>query len=164
MVVGQHELLDHDPVVRADQVVVQRRPGAYLDGGRQRPPLEPVQPPRYGSGNCRRQNRPARRTRRFPIPPERGPGAPNQPTTASFTVVNDGGSVVTVPYFLAGNRNAVNANVDFPAGPQVTLAPGQSYTYQQSRTLAAGNYTAWPAYFDGSTWIQLADPSGYTVP
>lgn len=88
----------------------------------------------------------------------------SQPVTASFTVVNDGRSPVTVPYFLAGNRNAANANVDFPASAQVTLAPGQSYTYRQSQTLTAGNYTAWPAYFDGSTWIQLANPSGYTVP
>jgi hypothetical protein len=89
---------------------------------------------------------------------------PGQPTTASFTVVNDGGSTLTVPYVLAGNRDAKSTNLDFPASGQLTLAPGQSYQYRQSRALGAGTYTAWPAYFDGTTWIQLAPPAPYTVP
>jgi hypothetical protein len=86
-----------------------------------------------------------------------------QPTTASFVVTNDGGSPVSVPYFLAGARDQANANRDFPASPAVTLQPGQSYTYQQSRTLAAGTYTAWPAYYDGTTWRELGNHTSFAV-
>ena len=87
----------------------------------------------------------------------------DQPTTISFAVTNDGGASISVPLFLAGVRDAANANRDFPASPAVTLQPGQSYGYQQSRTLVAGPYTAWPAYYDGTNWIELGAHTSFTV-
>jgi hypothetical protein len=83
------------------------------------------------------------------------PGPAGSPTTARFTVTNGGGAPVTIPYLLVGSRSAGGANVDFPASAPVTLASGQSHTYQASRSLPAGSYTAWPAYYDGSTWREL---------
>ncbi|HEX3154020.1 MAG TPA: alkaline phosphatase family protein [Candidatus Angelobacter sp.] len=81
----------------------------------------------------------------------------NQSTTATFTVQNTGTGPFSVQYFLAGARDPSNGNVDFPASAAVTLQPGQSYTYSASRTFAtSGTYTAWPAYFDGTNWIELA--------
>ena len=88
----------------------------------------------------------------------------NQSTTATFMVQNTGGSAISVPYFLVGARDPANGNVDFPASASVTLQPGQQYTYSGSRSFATtGTYTAWPAYFDGTNWIQLATPSSFTV-
>jgi len=90
--------------------------------------------------------------------------AVNQSTTATFTVKNTGTGPFSVQYFLVGARNPSNANVDFPASAAVTLQPGQSYTYSASRTFAtSGTYSAWPAYYDGTNWIQLATPSNFTV-
>src|SRR5205823_14963295 len=70
---------------------------------------------------------------------------------------NTGGQPVSVRYFLVGARDSSGGHVDFPVSAPVTLQPGQSYTYQGSRSFAtAGTYTAWPACFDGSTWLELA--------
>jgi hypothetical protein len=91
------------------------------------------------------------------------PGTAGQPTTAKFSVVNDGGSPVTVPYFLVGARSSSWANVDFPPSNQVTLQPDETYTYQASHSLNAGNYTVWPAYYDGTSWIELGEHFGITV-
>ena len=88
----------------------------------------------------------------------------NQSTTATFTVKNNGTTAFTAQNFLAGARDPSNANVDFPASAAVTLQPGQSYTYSASRTFAtSGTYSAWPAYFDGTNWIQIAASSNFTV-
>jgi hypothetical protein len=88
----------------------------------------------------------------------------NQSTTATFTVKNTGTGPFSVQYFLIGARDPSNANVDFPASAAVTLQAGQSYTYSASRTFAtSGTYSAWPAYYDGTNWIQLAAPSNFTV-
>jgi hypothetical protein len=88
----------------------------------------------------------------------------NQSTTATFTVQNTGGSPFSVQYFLVGARDPSNGNVDFPASAAVTLQPGQSYSYSGSRTFAtSGTFTAWPSYYDGTNWIQLANPSNFTV-
>ena len=60
-------------------------------------------------------------------------------------------------YFLTGARDPSNNNVDFPASTAVTLQPGQQYSYSGSRSFGtSGTYTAWPAYFDGQNWIELA--------
>jgi hypothetical protein len=81
----------------------------------------------------------------------------NQTTTATFAVRNSGGQPISVGYFLAGGRDQSDGHVDFPVSPAVTLQPGQQYTYSASQSIAtAGKYTAWPAYFDGSNWIELA--------
>src|SRR5438874_1998128 len=90
--------------------------------------------------------------------------AVNQTTTAAFTVQNTGTGPFSVQYFLVGARDPANANVDFPASAPVTLQPGQSYSYSASRSFAtAGSYSAWPAYYDGTNWIQLATPVNFTV-
>ena len=90
--------------------------------------------------------------------------AVNQVTKATFTVQNTGGQPVSVPYFLVGARNPFNSNVDFPTSSAVTLQPGQTYTYQASRSFATvGTYSAWPAFFDGSNWIELAAHTSFTV-
>ena len=83
--------------------------------------------------------------------------AVNQSTTATFTVQNTGSQAVSVQYFLTGARDPNNNNVDFPASTPVTLQPGQQYSYSAARSFAtSGTYTAWPAYFDGQNWIELA--------
>jgi Bacterial Ig domain len=90
--------------------------------------------------------------------------AVNQSDTATFTVTNTGGSAITAQYFLVGARDPSNANVDFPTSATVTLQPGQSYTYTASRTFTtAGTYSAWPSWFDGTNWYQLATPVNFTV-
>jgi hypothetical protein len=87
-----------------------------------------------------------------------------QTTTAAFTVANMGGTAISVPNFLVGARTSGNANVDFPESASVTLQPGQSYTYSGSRSFTgAGTYTAWPVYFDGAHWIELASHSSFSV-
>jgi hypothetical protein len=80
-----------------------------------------------------------------------------QAMQATYTVTNTGGQPLTVPWLLVGARDPANANVDFPGVSNVTLQPGQQYTYRQSRAFAvAGGYTAWPAaYLDGD-WRELA--------
>ena len=84
--------------------------------------------------------------------------------TAAFTVRNTGSQAVDVMYFLAGARNAANANVDFPASPAMTLQPGQQYTYQASRTFAAsGSHSAWPAWYDGTSWHELGPHESFAV-
>lgn len=92
------------------------------------------------------------------------PGAAGAATQATFTVTNNGGTASTVPYFLVGARTASGGNVDFPAGSAVTLQPGQSHTYRASRVLPAGSYTAWPSYFDGRNWRELAPRTTFTDP
>jgi hypothetical protein len=88
----------------------------------------------------------------------------NQAATGTFTVKNTGSTSVSVQSFLIGARNPANGNVDFPESVPVTLAPGQSYTYNQSRSFSTvGSYVAWPAYFDGTNWFELAANSSFTV-
>lgn len=92
-------------------------------------------------------------------------GSTAPPTeTASFTVTNTGGAPVSVTCLLAGARTASGANVDFPTTSPMTLQPGQSYPYRAHRTLNAGTYTAWPAYNNGTTWIELDRHLTFTAP
>jgi len=87
------------------------------------------------------------------------PGSPEtgQLVTSSFTVKNVGPTAVSVEYFLSGARDAAGANVDFAVSAPVTLQPGDQYTYQASRSFSTtGTYHAWPAYYDGTTWTELA--------
>jgi hypothetical protein len=91
------------------------------------------------------------------------PGKPGQPTTATFTVINDGGSPATVPTFVAGARTNTGTNVDFPASSPVTLWPNETYTYRASRSFNAGDFIVWPAYNDGANWIEIGERFGFTV-
>jgi len=91
--------------------------------------------------------------------------ASNPPAeVASFAVTNTSGSPLSIRRLLAGTRAAGGANVDFPAPPAMTLQPGQSYQYTAHRTLTPGTYTAWPAYHDGHTWIELDRHLTFTTP
>jgi len=90
------------------------------------------------------------------------PATAGRVTQAKFTVINNGATVTTVPYFLVGARTTSGGNVDFPAGSAVTLQPGQSHTYRASQVLPAGSYTAWPAYYDDTTWHELAPRTTFT--
>src|SRR5262249_49359060 len=81
----------------------------------------------------------------------------NQPVTATFTVQNTGTASGTVPYFITKALDPSNANVDFAQSASQTLAPGATFTYTATRSFSvAGSYTAWPAYFDGTSLIELA--------
>jgi hypothetical protein len=91
------------------------------------------------------------------------PGRAGAASKVTFTVTNTGSTAVTVPYFLAGARTAAGAHVDFPASAPVTLDPGATYTYRASRRLAAGRYTIWPAYYDGTAWHELGAHRTFTV-
>lgn len=95
------------------------------------------------------------------------PGSPgtNQPVTATFTVQNTGTGSGTVPYFVVPARDPSNASVDFPNSGQQTIAPGATFTYTATRSFTtAGSYSAWPAYFDGTTLQELAPAhSSFTV-
>ncbi|MDQ3703543.1 MAG: hypothetical protein M3442_21880 [Chloroflexota bacterium] len=56
---------------------------------------------------------------------------------------------------MAGARTPAGGHADFPAAPSTTLQPGQQHTYRQARTFAVAG-TAWPAFFDGAAWRELA--------
>jgi hypothetical protein len=76
----------------------------------------------------------------------------NELTTAKFSIRNDGGQIVTVRRLRAGARGPAailkgwNApNVDFPVVQGITLKPGESYVYEQSRSFRdTGDYFAEP--------------------
>lgn len=88
----------------------------------------------------------------------------NEATVARFAATNDGGQPITVQYFLAGARDANGANVDFPTTGPMTIQPGEVFSYQGSRSFAvSGSSQVWPAYFDGTNWIELAAHTPFTV-
>src|SRR5437763_1827626 len=92
------------------------------------------------------------------------PAAPSTRTpTTSISIVP---IIVTSPYTIESSlptrRSSDLGHVDFPPSDPVTLQPGAQYTYNASRTLSAGNYTAWPAYYDGTRWIELGPHTSFT--
>jgi hypothetical protein len=79
----------------------------------------------------------------------------NEYITASFTIRNDGGQTIFITQLTAGARGpgATNAKyggwgapvVDFPTIKSITLQPGQTYYYSQSRPFTkGGDYFAEP--------------------
>ncbi|MBI5877330.1 MAG: FHA domain-containing protein [Chloroflexi bacterium] len=82
----------------------------------------------------------------------------NQTVTARFRVRNTGGQPVTMQRLNASARGPdarsqewVAREVDFPSVQNITLQPGQTYTFQQSRSFdQAGDYFAEPTWQDGS--------------
>jgi hypothetical protein len=75
--------------------------------------------------------------------------------TAQFTVTNYASSPVGIGYLFPAVRDSKGAQYDFPANAyNTTLQPGQTYTYNQSRTLpTASTYHIWIANKrDGIAW------------
>src|SRR5205807_2593882 len=65
---------------------------------------------------------------------------------------------------FVGCRDSAGKNCDLPAGPAVTLQPGQRYDYRQSSAaLVAGNVTVWPAIFVSGFWIELGPRRTFEV-
>lgn len=76
----------------------------------------------------------------------------NESITASFTIRNDGGQTIYIAQLTAGARGPGAKSkgwsapvVDFPVVKNITLQPGQTYTYSQSRSFSKpGDYFAEP--------------------
>ena len=91
------------------------------------------------------------------------PGA-GKTVEARFAARNVSQGPVTIPYFLVAARDPSGANVDFPRDGPVTLGPGETYVYDQSRALSVpGSYSLWAAFFDGSTWVELGPQAAVDV-
>jgi hypothetical protein len=89
--------------------------------------------------------------------------SPARRTRAKFTVINDGGKTIKVPYLVAAARNARNKNRDFPVKRGLRLRPGRTFTYRARRVLRRGTYKAWPAYYDGNNWRELGRHINFKV-
>jgi hypothetical protein len=89
--------------------------------------------------------------------------SPGKTTTATFAVKNEANTTISIPLFLVGARSAQNANRDFPSSKAVTLKAGETYEYRASQSLSPGKYTAWPGYYDGSKWHELAPHTSFTA-
>jgi DNA-binding SARP family transcriptional activator len=85
-------------------------------------------------------------------------------TTATFAVTNNIDTTISIPDLVVAARDTQNDNRDFPSSNEVYLQPGQTYRYRASQALAAGRYTTWPAYYDGSDWHELVSHRSFTVP
>ena len=102
---------------------------------------------------------------------------------ASFTVRNVGGQPFVIRRMVAGARGPdahslewSAPNVDFPAVTDITLDPGQEYTYRQSRSFdQAGDYFAEPVVMDESghwggippfsrVWFDVREPPPTLTP
>ena len=87
----------------------------------------------------------------------------NQSVTASFKVKNVGGSPMTLQSLSAGARQGTDwngVNVDFPAVANITLQPGQEYSYQQSRSFGVGAYFAEPVVLVAGKWSGIPLSNG----
>lgn len=84
----------------------------------------------------------------------------NTPYSTSFTIKNTGG-------LTAYLTNLMQANMDgtVPRGYKavtISITPGQSYTYSDTRTLTNTNQqTAWVAYQLGNGWYRIGDNKQY---
>lgn len=74
-------------------------------------------------------------------------------TTATMFCRAASGSVLCTDLTVAV-RDYSGGTHDFPSDTNVTLTTAE-YTYQQSQTLAAGNYYMWGSYLNGGTWYNL---------
>ncbi len=75
-------------------------------------------------------------------------------TTVSFTITNNTKKTVSLPSIGVAVRDPNNMNLDFPRANNISLTPGQSYTYRKSRILngAEGTYNFFIARYDGTSW------------
>jgi hypothetical protein len=98
-----------------------------------------------------------------------GPYYVGQTLYAYFTITNRGSQAITFSRLLVGGRlngdqSCSGGCPDFSAVYNITLAPGQSYSYSGSRYLdRAGTYSFFVAYqkTDGS-WVTNVDTEGGT--
>jgi hypothetical protein len=82
----------------------------------------------------------------------------------TFTVKNFGTKPVEIGYIKPAVRNTKKENYDLPYSPYITLAAGQSYTYDNSRELPSGQYSLWIANkrntYDWSDAFPSSETSG----
>jgi hypothetical protein len=73
---------------------------------------------------------------------------------ASFIIRNDEIFPVTIRSMTVAVRDPSNNNLDFPSRKNITLQPGQKYTYYENRTLPnTGEYRAWVAFLtESGSW------------
>lgn len=69
----------------------------------------------------------------------------NSSITGNFTIRNNSAVYpMNIGRMKVAVRDSKKAGYDFPSSPELTLAPGQEYVYNLSRTLPnAGTYTLW---------------------
>lgn len=77
-----------------------------------------------------------------------------QLTSASFKIRNNESSSVTIPSLVVAARNKNGTNVNFPAVYNLTLNPGEIYTYYERRTFGSiGEHNIWiAAKFPSGRW------------
>lgn len=81
--------------------------------------------------------------------------------TARFKLRNTSGEIITIPTLQVRMRGPSGASYDFPAVNGLALAPGEEYTYSQSRSLPEGGFYFGQAQFnDGTNWYRIAIPAG----
>lgn len=87
----------------------------------------------------------------------------NQSVNARFRVRNDGGQPITARYLGVKGRHSSGAPYDFHWIENLTLQPGQEYTYDVNRSFdRTGSYSLTPNWFDGANWRDLTFANGST--
>jgi hypothetical protein len=87
----------------------------------------------------------------------------NQSVNARFRVRNDGGQPITARYLGVKGRYSSGATYDFHWIENLTLQPGQEYTYDVNRSFdRTGSYSLTPNWFDGTNWRDLTFANGST--
>lgn len=78
----------------------------------------------------------------------------DSPNTVEFTIKNSTNKTISFQKLIVASRDPNNLNLDYPAADNVSLSPGQSYTYRKTRTLSGGegNYKFFIAYYNGKSW------------
>ncbi len=73
----------------------------------------------------------------------------NETMGASFVIRNTESRPVTINEMVVAARDSNNNNVNFPSITDVTIQPGESYTYYEYRAFqSAGEYRLWVAVYD----------------
>ncbi len=86
----------------------------------------------------------------------------NQDVNARYRVRNDGGSPITARYLgVKGRHASTNSTYDFFWLENLTLQPGQEYTYDANRGFdRIGSYSLTPNYSDGANWYDIKFANG----
>ncbi len=90
--------------------------------------------------------------------------APGQNTNASFKAKNNGGQAITLGHLgVKCRRNSDQANYDFAWILNVTLQPGQEYSYSTNRAFdQATSYWCTPNYEQSGAWNDVKWSNGTT--